>query len=84
LLKTSFTKVCQAVLTNRVNDLNLVWSGQSSVCVVLASKGYSGSYQKGFPISLPQNLNSLARFNGVDSSSAGLVTYGGRVMALVG
>jgi len=84
LLKTSFTKVCQAVLTNRVNDLNLVWSGQSSVCVVLASKGYPGSYQKGFPISLPQNLNSLARFSGVDSSSAGLVTSGGRVLALVG
>jgi len=84
LLQTSFTEVCQAVVESRVEDLELAWSGMSSVCVVLASKGYPGSYQKGYPISFSHDLASLVRFGGVASAKNGLVTSGGRVMALVG
>jgi len=84
LLQTSFTEVCQAVVESRVEDLELAWSGMSSVGVVLASKGYPGSYQKGYPISFSHDLASLVRFGGVSSAKNGLATSGGRVMALVG
>jgi len=83
LLETPFTEVCEAILEKRVKDLKLVWSHQSSVCVVLASRGYPGKYQTGYPLTF-QASQCLTRFSGVTKTDAGLVTSGGRVMALVG
>ncbi|MDD4224390.1 MAG: phosphoribosylamine--glycine ligase [Candidatus Cloacimonetes bacterium] len=83
LLETPFTEVCEAILEKRVKDLNLVWSDQSSVCVVLASRGYPGKYRTGYPLTFKAS-QCLIRFSGVTKTDAGLVTSGGRVMALVG
>ncbi len=84
LLTSSFTEVCQAIAATRVKELKMVWSGLSSVCVVLASQGYPGIYQKGCPITIAKKMECLTRFSGVASSDDGLVTSGGRVLALVG
>jgi len=84
LLQTTLTEVCEAVIQRRVKDLNLVWSKQASVCVVLASQGYPGRYRKDVPIDFIRETNSLIRFSGVTAAANGLMTSGGRVLSLVG
>jgi len=55
------------------------------VCVVLASGGYPGAYQKGYPIKGLENLadSTLVFHAGTALQDGQLVTGGGRVMALV-
>jgi phosphoribosylamine--glycine ligase len=63
------------------------WSGHSSACVVMASGGYPGSYQRGLPIS---GLEAAAATGasiyhaGTAYGDGGLVTAGGRVLSVVG
>lgn len=83
LLQTPLSEVCAAILQNRVRKLRLEWKDQYSVCVVLASAGYPGSFQKGFPIRLSKGLASRIYFSGVKSQSGSLITSGGRVLSLV-
>jgi len=64
----------------------IAWRAESSVCVVLASGGYPGSYETGHPIS---GVAEAARLPGIMVFHAGtatrdgaLVTAGGRVLAV--
>ena len=43
--------VLKQTAEGRLADATLVWSEDPAVSVVLASGGYPGKYQKGFPIS---------------------------------
>ena len=43
--------VMQKVADGRLSEAELVWSSEPAVCVVMASGGYPGDYQKGFAIS---------------------------------
>jgi len=83
LLKTPITEVCHAISTREVNKLNLQWFDQYSICVVLASKGYPGSYDRGLSIEFEQNPASKVFYSGVNQVDGKLVTNGGRVMSLV-
>lgn len=83
LLQTSFTDICYAIINNTVSDLKLKWSPQSSVCVVLASQGYPGSFSTGFPINIKPSISSMIRYAGVENKDGQLVTSGGRVLSLV-
>ena len=46
-LKTDLVDVMMAVAEGRPDDIDLRWSEQWAVCVVLASAGYPGAYEKG-------------------------------------
>jgi len=83
LLQTSFTEVCYAILNNKVSDLKLEWSPQSSVCVVLASQGYPGTFPTGFPVIINSPITSKIFFAGVENKDGQLITSGGRVLSLV-
>ncbi len=60
------------------------WSDEAILGVVLASKGYPGSYKKGFPIEISPDIDAHIYHMGtaVDSECE-LVTAGGRVMMVV-
>ncbi|MBP9038560.1 MAG: phosphoribosylamine--glycine ligase [Candidatus Syntrophosphaera sp.] len=83
LLQTSFTDICYAILNNKVSDLELQWSPQSSVCVVLASQGYPGTFPTGFPIIIKSSIDSKIFYAGVENRDGQLITSGGRVLSLV-
>jgi phosphoribosylamine--glycine ligase len=55
------------------------------VCVVLASKGYPGSYEVGFPITGYETLDKgVEMFHaGTKLDNGRLVTNGGRVLSVV-
>jgi len=80
--------VLEAVLDGRLHEVTLQWKEDAAVCVVMASGGYPGTYQKGKAI---QGLEEAAKVEGVVIFHAGtarrgahLVTDGGRVLGVTG
>jgi len=88
LLKTDLVDVMEAVVEHRLDQLTVEWHKQSSVCVVLTSAGYPGSYQTGLPIhGLPESRPSddvLVFHAGTRREGQAVVTAGGRVVGVTG
>ena len=61
----------------------LSWSPEVTMGFVMASKGYPGSYQKGFPIVLPEIAVRVYHM-GTKCEEGVLKTAGGRVLMVVG
>ena len=59
------------------------WSDMATIGVVLASKGYPGSYEKGCAIDLPSDLDATVYHMGTKLDAGRLVTAGGRGMVVV-
>lgn len=87
-LETDLVDIMMAVAEGRPDDITLRWSEQWAVCVVLASEGYPGSYEKGKVI---LGVDEAEAIEGVTVFHAGtaknydeeLVTAGGRVLNVV-
>jgi phosphoribosylamine--glycine ligase len=85
-LKTDLLEILQAVANNRLEGTVVEWSEEACVGVVLASGGYPGSYDTGFPI---EGLDEVDRdvqvfHAGTKRRDDGaLVTAGGRVLTVV-
>ena len=82
LLRTDLLTVMQAVTEERLADCPVTFSDGAAACVILASEGYPGSYQKGFPIRIPDDLNAEIFTAGVKETDGQLVTSGGRVLGV--
>ena len=85
-LENDLLDVIDAVLDERLGDLDLRWSDEAVVAVVLASVGYPGSYETGVPIAGLDGLPGGALvFHAATALDGGrLVTSGGRVLTAVG
>jgi len=84
-LKTDLVVIMQAVVNNSLHQLKIEWSEDACVGVVMASGGYPGSYQTGFPISGLDDLNKdiLVFHAGTKLDGDRVVTAGGRVLTVV-
>lgn len=87
-LTTDLAQVMYAVATGNTADIQLEWSPSWAVCVVLASEGYPGAYEKGkviLGIDEAEALEGVTVFHaGTTLNSDGeLVTNGGRVLNVV-
>ena len=80
LLESDAFEVFDSVASGRpVGDLR--WSGDVTMGVVLASKGYPGHYEKGFPMELPAEVPGIRVYHmGTAARDGGFVTAGGRVI----
>jgi len=83
LLETDFYDLCQAIVNKQVGQLKLSWKPETCVAVVMASRGYPGSFQKGYPIYIDPSLEADICFAGVASKDGELVTSGGRVLSVL-
>lgn len=85
-LKGDLLEIFLAVTEGRLADVEIDWSEEAAVCVVLASGGYPGSYPKGVPIAgLEDSRDGLVFHAGTARSDDGSwVTNGGRVLGVVG
>lgn len=63
---------------------HIAWSGRSHTAVVMASDGYPGSYGKGFPIRGLSTDKAIVFHAGTAARADGVVSSGGRVLAVVG
>ena len=85
-LESDLVEAMLAVAEHRLDEITLRWDPRASVCVVMASGGYPGSYEKGFEIS---GIDEADEMEGVKVFHAGtavrfgkLVTAGGRVLGV--
>lgn len=65
-------------------DFEIEWNPEAMLGIVLASKGYPGSYEKGAEIKGLENVNSSVYHMGTAAKDGKLLTSGGRVMMVVG
>ena len=84
-LESDIAEVCMACATGDLEGTKLQWSPERCVTVVLASGGYPGSHRTGLPIDGiedAEDMGALVFQAGTASSGTGLVTAGGRVLAV--
>jgi phosphoribosylamine--glycine ligase len=87
LLKTDLVDILMAVVQGNLGRLKIEWSPEACVGVVMASGGYPGSYNTGFPIKGLRDLSKdvLVFHAGTKLGSDGTIyTDGGRVLTVVG
>ena len=84
LLKTDLLTVMQAVENGTLADVEVAWHDKKAACVILASGGYPGSYEKGKEITLPERFpdNVTCYHAGSKLDGSTLVTNGGRVLGI--
>ncbi len=85
-LKTDLLDIIDAVIDEKLNDIEIEWSNDASACVVMASGGYPEAYKKGIEIT---GLNDKGNVDGATVYHAGTVckdgkfyTNGGRVLGV--
>ena len=80
-LKSDAVDIFMAVANNEQPEAE--WSEGATLGIVLASKGYPGSYDKGFAIRGVEGVESKVYHMGTAMKDGELVTAGGRVMIVV-
>lgn len=87
-LKSDLVDIFLAAINGTLDKVDISWSDEAAVCVVLASGGYPASYPTGITIDGLQQINengALVFHAGTDKNDHGeLVTKGGRVLGVVG
>lgn len=85
-MKTDLVPILEAIIDERLHQVSIQWDERPAVCVVMASKGYPGSYRKGMEIN---GLDKVKGMQNVVAFHAGtalkdnhVVTNGGRVLGV--
>ncbi len=85
-LKNDLVELLLAGTEGRLGQVDLEWSPQVAVCVVMASGGYPGDYPKGIPISGLETAATLPDTKvfhaGTKLRDGQVVTNGGRVLGV--
>ena len=86
-LESDLGLVLAAAAEGTLSDFGpLVWDPRPAICVVMASHGYPGSYDKGHPIRGIEEANSLAGVQvfhaGTAQEGEDVVSDGGRVLGI--
>ncbi len=82
LLKSDLLTVMQAVTNGTLKDNPVEFDSGCACCVVMASNGYPGKYQTGFPITMDDEAKAHTYVAGAKAIDEGLVTGGGRVLGV--
>lgn len=83
LLKTDLLTIMRAVTEERLSEIKVEFSDEAACCVIMASKGYPEKYDKGYEISIPDDLKDGVFVAGAKLDGEKLVTSGGRVLGVV-
>ena len=85
-LQSDLLEAMLAVAEHRLDEVTLEWDPRPGVCVVMASGGYPGSYEKGHEISGIADAEALPDVKvfhaGTAIADGKLVTNGGRVLGV--
>ena len=83
-LDTDLNKIIIAILENNLKDIEINYSKEEAICVMLTSGGYPENYEKGKVISGLENLDSdiVVFHSGTKFDNENIVTNGGRVIGI--
>ncbi|MDO4607681.1 MAG: phosphoribosylamine--glycine ligase [Clostridia bacterium] len=82
LLESDLLTVMQAVTNETLAQTEVKFSDKHACCVIMASKGYPQSYEKGYEITIPAELLDNTFVAGAKLSNGKLLTNGGRVLGV--
>ena len=82
LLESDLLTVMQAVTSSTLSDCPVKFGDKNACCVIMASEGYPLSYEKGYPITIPSELESTVYVAGAALKDGVLCTSGGRVLGV--
>ncbi len=86
LLETDLVDIIEAIDQERLDSLDIKWSGKACACVVMASGGYPEKYETGKPISgLDENGQTDGAYvyhAGTKLDDGKFLTAGGRVLGV--
>ncbi len=85
-LESDLLSVFHAMASDSLTDVKISWNQNAAVCVVIAAKGYPGSYDKGQEISglemVSEEQNTIAFHAGTALKDGKALTSGGRVVGV--
>ena len=79
LLESDQLTIMRACTNGTLADTEVRFADKHACCVILASKGYPQSYQKGFPITMTEEAAQHTYVAGAKLENGQLLTSGGRV-----
>ena len=79
LLESDLLTIMRACTNGTLADTEVRFADKHACCVILASKGYPQSYQKGFPITMTEETAQHTYVAGAKLENGQLLTSGGRV-----
>lgn len=82
LLRTDLLSVMQAVTEQKLSEVKVEFSEESACCVIMASGGYPEKYEKGFEITIPEDIADSVYIAGAKTENGKLLTDGGRVLGV--
>ncbi|MBQ9890387.1 MAG: phosphoribosylamine--glycine ligase [Firmicutes bacterium] len=80
LLKSDLLNIMMAVTEERLGNITVRFSDGAACCVVVASDGYPGSYEKGKELVIEDEVKDKVYVAGAAFKDGKLVTNGGRVL----
>lgn len=84
-LKTDLYDIFNAVIDEKLSEIDIEWEDNAAVCVVLASGGYPQHYEKGYPIEgikQAESLGAMIFHAGTVYEDGCYRTNGGRVLGV--
>ena len=84
MLKTDLMEIFEAIVDERLDEVEIEWEDGACVCLVLASGGYPEHYEKGKEITFGDLDEDIIIYHaGTARKDGKLVTSGGRVLGVV-
>ena len=80
LLKSDLLTIMQATTNGTLADTEVSFGGEHACCVIMASEGYPQKYEKGYELSIPEEIRSSVYVAGAAIRDGRLLTNGGRVL----
>ena len=83
-LETDLNKIISAVIDNKLKDIDITYSDEQAICVMLTSGGYPESYEQGKVITGLDDLDDdiVVFHSGTKLVDGKIVTNGGRVIGI--
>lgn len=85
-LKSDLVDIISATSTSKLNEVDVLWEENYSICVVLASCGYPGKYENGKEIKGLDEVKKLKDIfvfhSGTSKKDDKILTNGGRVLGV--
>lgn len=82
LLESDLLTVMRAVTNETLADCEVKFSDKSACCVIMASEGYPVKYEKGYEITIPEEVEDNVYVAGAKLENGKLLTNGGRVLGV--
>ena len=80
LLESDLLTVMQATTNGTLAQTDVKFADKNACCVIMASKGYPTAYEKGFEMTIPEQVWGSTYVAGAALKDGKLVTNGGRVL----